>query len=262
MDIFVIAHSGALLSLKSEIQKRVVGRIKQQHRAEQQQSSVEHDTRHRYRRGSARTALGTPLYRGDNGHGEKHREREEEYVLHEKRVGDGVGKAAAEARKRLEKVAEGGQALEIEYAESGDNDDLGVDMRGDFWHFLHAFLADERFYEDEKSVVKSPENEVPACAVPKTRAEPYEEKSAVLAASAKYRHIEQVVAEKASERDVPSLPKLGYALADEGIVEVFVEMEAENASQADGDVGIAREIEVVPKGNKRRAVPCAQRGEI
>ena len=96
----------------------------------------------------------------------------------------------------LKKVAEGGQALEIEYSESCDNDDLGVDMRGDFWHFLHAFLADERFDEDEKSVVKSPKNEVPACAVPKTRAEPNEEKSAVLAASAKYRHIEQVVAEK------------------------------------------------------------------
>ena len=49
---------------------------------------------------------------------------------------------------------------------------------------------------------------------------------------------------------MPSLPKLGYALADEGVVEVFVEMEAENASQADGDVGVAREIEVVPKGQQ------------
>ena len=97
--------------------------------------------------------------------------------------------------------------------------------------------------------------------MPESRAEPHEEQSAVLASLAEDGHVEQVVAEEASQRDMPSLPELAYALADEGVVEVFVEVEAENASQSDGDIGVAREVEVVPQRHEYRAVPRSHHGE-
>lgn len=66
-------------------------------------------------------------------------------------------------------------------------------------YFLHALFADEHFDKDEKSVIKSPEDEIPACAVPYTSAEPYKEKSAVFSALAEYRDIEEIITEECAE---------------------------------------------------------------
>ena len=41
---------------------------------------------------------------------------------------------------------------------------------------------------------------------------------------------------------MPPLPELGYVLADERIVEVFVEVKAENAPQSDSHIGITRKV--------------------
>ena len=43
-----------------------------------------------------------------------------------------------------------------------------------------------------------------------------------------------IVAEEATERDVPAAPKLGDGATDVRVVEVFVEMKAQTASHADG----------------------------
>ena len=63
-------------------------------------------------------------------------------------------------------------------------------------HFLHALFSYEHFKEYEHSIVKSPENEVPACAVPKSCAEPYKEKSAVFSSFAENREIKHIISEK------------------------------------------------------------------
>ena len=135
-------------------------------------------------------------------------------------------------------------------------------MRYHGGQLLHLLFAYKRFDENEQSVVQSPQHEVPACAVPQSRAEPYEEQSAVLSSLSEYRHIQQVISEKAPEGDMPSLPEFAYALADEGVVEVLVKVEAEYPSQTYRDVRVAGEVEIVPQRHQRRAVPRAEDRQV
>ena len=60
----------------------------------------------------------------------------------------------------------------------------------------HALFAYEHFKEYEHSIVKSPENKVPACAVPKSCAEPNKEKSSVFSSFAEDREIKHIISEK------------------------------------------------------------------
>ena len=145
----------------------------------------------------------------------------------------------AEAECSFEECAELAQLLKIEYAEADDYNKLAVDMADNNGYLLHALLADEHFDEYENTVVKPPYDEVPACAVPYARAEPYEEKSAVLSALAEYRDIEDIVAEECAEGDMPALPEFRDIPAYERVVEVLIEMESEDTSQTYCDIGIA-----------------------
>ena len=55
---------------------------------------------------------------------------------------------------------------------------------------------------------------------------------------------------------MPAPPELPDAAGDEGVVEVFLEIKAENTAQADGHVAVAAEIKV----NLQRVAHCAQPG--
>ena len=53
-----------------------------------------------------------------------------------------------------------------------------------------------------------------------------------------------IVTEPAAQGHMPSSPELGNALGNEGIVEVLQEVEAEDATQTDGHIRIAGEVEI------------------
>ena len=61
---------------------------------------------------------------------------------------------------------------------------------------------------------------------------------------------------------MPAAPKLGDGATDVGVVEVFVEMESQAASHADGHVGIARKVEIDLEGEGDDADPRAGGAEV
>ena len=172
---------------------------------------------------------------------------------------------AVETDKIFEECAESVEILEIEDAEADNNNDFAVNMADDQRDLLDALLANQLFDQNEHAEIQTPDDKIPACAVPETRAEPHEEKPSVLSSLAEYRYIEQIVAEEASERDVPSLPEFGNIAAYKRVGKVFVEMEAENSSQTDSHIGIAAEIKVNIHSIYYNGVPRSknrQRGNI
>lgn len=124
-------------------------------------------------------------------------------------------------------------------------------------YLFHALFADLHFDENEYAVVETPENKVPACTVPNACAEPDEEKTAVFSALSENRDIEQIVAEERAEGNVPPLPEFGYVLTDERVVEVFVKVKSENASETDSDIGVSREVKEDLERVSRYTEPCA-----
>ena len=97
--------------------------------------------------------------------------------------------------------------------------------------------------------------------MPDTGAEPYQEQAEILAVFAENGHVEQIVPEEGAKADVPALPELGDGFAGEGVGEVLVKVEAEYAAKADGDVGIAGEVEVDIEGVDYHRVPGAEERE-
>ena len=100
------------------------------------------------------------------------------------------------SNKCLEERTQRAKVLKIEYSKAYENNKLCIDMCKGYRHFLHALFAYEHFKEYEHSIVKSPENKVPACAVPKSCAEPYKEKSSVFSSFAEDREIKHIISEK------------------------------------------------------------------
>ena len=75
-------------------------------------------------------------------------------------------------------------------------------------------LVQKEFFEHEQYAEKeTPSNEVPACAVPEARHEPYDEyienPSAEFHAVSAERDVD-IVAEPASQRHMPTSPEFGY----------------------------------------------------
>lgn len=101
-----------------------------------------------------------------------------------------------EAEYCFEECTELVKVFKVENSETDNYNELIVYLpyyNRDFFHFLFAY---EHFEEYENSVVDTPDNEVPVCAVPYAGTEPYEEKSAILATFAENRHIEQIITEE------------------------------------------------------------------
>jgi len=112
-------------------------------------------------------------------------------------------------------------------------------MSDDNGDFLHTFFAYLHFKEDKQAVVNSPDYVVPACTVPDTCTKPYKEESAVFSALAENGDIEYIIAEEGAERYMPSLPEFSNILADKGVFEVFVKVEAEHSAKTDSNIGIS-----------------------
>ena len=62
-----------------------------------------------------------------------------------------------------------------------------------------------------------------------------------------------VVAEKTSQRNVPSAPELGDASADVGMRKVFVEVETQATPHTDGHIAITREVKIDLEGESQDA---------
>ena len=132
-------------------------------------------------------------------------------------------------------------------------------------NLFHALFADAHFQHEEQSVVNAPDDIVPAGTVPQTGAEPDQQQPADFPAFAEQRYVQQVVAEERSQRNVPTLPELSDVLAEERVAEVFVQMKAEDAGNANCHIGIAGEIEVHLQGVENYTVPdtqCGLGGEV
>lgn len=122
----------------------------------------------------------------------------------------------------------------------------------------------ELFDEQQHEVPKPPEEERPVRAVPDARERPNDEEvpdpARARHAVASERDVD-VVAEPRAKRDVPAPPELRRAPRNIRIVEVLREAEAEHLSEADGHVGVAREIEINLERVGKRAEPRRRDGE-
>ncbi len=111
-----------------------------------------------------------------------------------------------------------------------------------FLKFLHEILD-----RDEDEVVESPEEEVPAAAMPEAGQGPdgeqvQEEPSGRHAVTAE-RDVD-IVPEEAAQRDVPAAPEITHGNGDVWIVEVFRIVEADHPTEAERHVGVGREIKI------------------
>ena len=110
-------------------------------------------------------------------------------------------------------------------------------------------------------MIGSPGNEVPSRPVPEAGEDEYCPKVDVETAGvhpvATQRNVE-VVAHPTAQRDVPALPELGDGARDVGVVEVFRELKSHHPPQANGHVGVAREVEI----NLKSVGQCPQPGLV
>ena len=117
------------------------------------------------------------------------------------------------------------------------------------------------FQGQDDEVEHTPQDEVPGCTVPKSREEPdhaHVEELAGKSLSVAAQGDVDVLAEPGGQGDVPPSPEVGDGGGQVGVVEVFQELKAQHATQADGHVGVAREIEVDVQGVGQHQEPGGQ----
>ena len=59
---------------------------------------------------------------------------------------------------------------------------------------------------------------------------------------------------------MPALPELRNVFAHKRMIEVFVKVEAENASKTDSNIGISRKVKIYLHSVCYGAVPCSKHG--
>ncbi len=120
-------------------------------------------------------------------------------------------------------------------------------MRADPTEALEDVRETEALEDEERTVDESPDDEVPARAVPKAAEEKDDQQVRVGArrpdAISAERDV-QIVAEPSRERDMPPPPELGERTRRIGTIEILGQPESEEPAQADRHVRIAREVEV------------------
>ena len=107
-----------------------------------------------------------------------------------------IGDITVQPDKITEEIKELVCVLKVENTKSEYNYNLVVNMLYSKRYFFHSFLADKSFDINKYSEVKSPENKIPACTVPQTRAEPYYEEIKRWNSFSENRNIEKIVPEK------------------------------------------------------------------
>ena len=186
--------------------------------------------------------------------GEERDERE-----HERDNQDGVelcvavdGEAAEIEGEEPSDEGEGiAEVADSEYRPSHHRYDEGDDDAWCFADFLVEFLQSHAFEHEPDAVVGTPHHEVPACAMPEAGEEEHQpevEVHAVFRATVAAERDIEVVAHESTQRDVPTTPELGDARRVIWVVEVLREVEAHDAAETDGHVGIGGEVEVKMHG--------------
>ena len=110
--------------------------------------------------------------------------------------------------------------------------------------------------------VQTPEDEVPAGAVPEAGAEPDDQnipQRLDRAAPVSPQGDIQVLPEPTGQRHVPPPPELRNRCGQIGVVKVLVEPETKNPAQADGHIGVAGKVKVDLKAEGQQAHPAARR---
>ena len=124
------------------------------------------------------------------------------------------------------------------------------------------FSTQQFLKHDEEAVERPPENEVPGSAVPqagKQETHPEVEiRPALPPAVASQGYIE-IAFDESAQGHVPAAPEFSDGAGNIGVVEIFRKLEAHDPTQADGHIGIAREIEIQLQGISQDAYPCRSR---
>ena len=123
-------------------------------------------------------------------------------------------------------------------------------------------VQQEQFFQDQQDAeIDAPEYEIPAGAVPETGEQPYDRDIAQLlgkaAAAAAERDVD-IITKPAAHRDMPAPPEICDAVRDKRIVEVFREVEAQHAAEADRHVRITGKVEVDLESVSDRAKPGSE----
>lgn len=84
----------------------------------------------------------------------------------------------------------------MEYAESHRNYQQCVNVGNRSGDFPHTLVTDFSFDKYEQAEIQSPNDIVPACAVPQSRAEPHQKQAEILSALAENRHVQEIISEK------------------------------------------------------------------
>ena len=117
------------------------------------------------------------------------------------------------------------------------------------------------FQDQQNAEIDAPEHEIPASAMPEASKQPYDRDVAQLlgktAAAAAERDVD-IITEPAAHRDMPALPEICDAVRDKRIVEVFREVEAQHAAEADRHIGITGKVEVDLESVSNRAQPSGE----
>ena len=165
-----------LLSLESEIEEWVIGCIHKEDAAGQEQEHIGDDLTGADR--ECKTAVAELELLESIVDGEAADDCGEEkpaIILHRKqyqRIGKFVAVTADKVPEELQQPIE---ILEIEDTKSDENNNFTVNMSNDKWNLFHTLLADQLFNQNKQAEIQTPDNEIPACAVPESGTEPDEE---------------------------------------------------------------------------------------
>ena len=220
--------------LKAKIQERIVGGIHQQNTACHQQHPVAHSLQHTK---CQLPSLGLlcKLFQGfHNREAADYRSDQQIQIVRNRQLGEFIDKAiAANTDQVLEELAQLGQLFKVEDTKADDDNDFGVDMPHCHRDLLDTLFTQQSLKADKDAEIQTPDDIVPACAMPQTRAEPNQEQSTVCLALAEDGDVQQIIPEEGAQRNVPALPELCNVLAQKGMPEVFVKVESEQPSQSD-----------------------------
>lgn len=155
---------------------------------------------------------------------------------------------------------EASDVVEIEDSPADDYEHDAVDVAkeaGDSPPQDGVFLE-----HDDEPEIETPDDEIPACAVPHTGQKPNRKDVDYLTFAVSAHRDVDVIAEEGAEADVPFAPEIRHGGGGIGVAEVFREVESYGAAQTDGHVGITGEVEIDLQREGYDPYPCLPGGEI
>lgn len=175
-------------------------------------------------------------------------EDQEEYVVLEQQPDRMIEKSVAvQAEHPFERGAEERKVVKLEKNPAEIDNQQNKEMPQNGIPMLQAVFQNMLFQHEKYKEIQSPEDIVPACAMPHTGQRPDNEHiknlAALAAAIPSQRNID-VIAEEGAQRNMPSAPEIRNGIGHIRIIEVFFIVEAAHQTHADCHIGIGRKIEV------------------